>query len=172
MLKPGDKKDIFDKAKPFQESYSFHIVSSLGWRGGAYISPTAVFGAPSSGFERDFGDLDLSKYRCSGSLQKWQDNVLVLCTGNSRLMFALMCAFAGPLLNILGISSFGFQLFDPVSSIGKTIIQTVAGSVWGCRVGSSASRGFLESWATTLEGVECDPAWKIDPDRGVIGVQL
>jgi putative DNA primase/helicase len=64
-----------------------------------------------------------------------------------------MCAFAGPLLEILGIGSFGFQLFGP-TSIGKTIALIVGGSVWGCRVGASSQLGFLETWATTPEGVE------------------
>jgi hypothetical protein len=68
-------------------------------------------------------------------------------------MFAIICAFAGPLLEILNIGSFGFQLFGP-SSIGKTIILIASGSVWGCRVGASSHLGFSENWATTLEGVE------------------
>jgi hypothetical protein len=67
-------------------------------------------------------------------------------------MFAVMCAFAGPLLEILGIGSFGFQLFGP-SSIGKTIILMVGGSVWGCRVSAGSPLGFLDTWFTSLEGV-------------------
>jgi putative DNA primase/helicase len=112
-----------------------------------------VFGPPPCIIERDFGDLDLRKYRSAGTLAQWQDQVLLLCAGNSRLMFAIMCAFAGPLLGILGIGSFGFQLFGP-TSIGKTIVLIVGGSVWGCRVGASSQLGFLETWATTQEGVE------------------
>ncbi len=68
-------------------------------------------------------------------------------------MFAVMCALAGPLLEILGIPGFGVQFYGD-SSIGKTIILIVGGSIWGCRVGTSAHFGFTESWATTPEGVE------------------
>ena len=151
LLSPADKKNIFQKLKPSSGGYHFKIVNSLGWSLG-YVTPNKVFGAPACIVERDFGDLDLAKYRSAGRLEQWQYNILPLCAGNSRLMFAIMCAFAGPLLAILGIGSFGFQLFGP-SSIGKTIILIVGGSVWGCRVGATSQLGFSETWATTLEGV-------------------
>jgi putative DNA primase/helicase len=158
-LEPGDKKQILQKIKPFSgDSYRFKIVNSLGWSLG-YVTPTKVFGAPPCLTERNFGDLDLRKYRVSGTLEQWQDKVLPLCTGNSRPMFAIICAFVGPLLEILeilGIGSFGFQLFGP-SSIGKTIVLIVGGSVWGCRTGPSAHLGFLETWSSTLEGVQRYP---------------
>jgi putative DNA primase/helicase len=151
LLSSADKKNILQKMKPFSGSYHFKIVNSLGWSLG-YVTPNKVFGAPACVVGRDFGDLDLHKYRSAGTLEEWQEQVLPLCTGNSRLMFSIMCAFAGPLLELLGIGSFGFQLFGP-SSIGKTIVLIVGGSVWGCRVGATSHLGFIETWATTLEGV-------------------
>jgi putative DNA primase/helicase len=131
----------------------FLVVSGIGWESGRFVLPHRVFGAPAYTIERNFGDLDLRKYRSAGTLLDWQDQVLPLCAGNSRLMFAIICAFVGPLLEILGIGSFGFQLFGS-SSIGKTIVLIVAGSVWGCRIGSGSHLGFLATWATTPEGVE------------------
>lgn len=152
LVSHADRKAIIAKIPPFDRSYLFKVVSSPGWSLG-YVTAVKVFGAPSVLVERQFGGLDLAKYRSAETLADWQQQVLPLCTGNSRLMFAILCAFAGPLLEILGIGSFGFQLFGP-SSIGKTITLIVAGSVWGCRVGASAHQGFCEKWATTLEGVE------------------
>jgi putative DNA primase/helicase len=153
FLSPADRKFIRDKIPPWSGfGYQFKVVRSPGWSLG-YVSPSRVFGAPSCIVEREFSDLDLRKYRSAGTLDEWQHNVLSLCAGNSRLMFGIMCAFAGPLLEILKMGNFGFQLFGP-SSIGKTIILIVAGSVWGCHSGSGSYRGFPESWATTPEGVE------------------
>jgi putative DNA primase/helicase len=146
-----DKKNILAQVQsPHNADRTFLVVRSPGWSRG-YVTPTRVFGGPSSAIERDFGDLDLRKYRVQGTLEEWQSQVLSLCTGNSRLMFAIMCAFAGPLLELLGVGSFGFQIFGE-SSTGKTILLIVAGSVWGCRVGASSHLGFLETWGTTLEG--------------------
>ena len=153
MLSRRIRKLVLQKSSHSRvTAYRFSVVNSLGWSLG-YVTPTKVFGAPPCIVERDFGDLDLRKYRSAETLRDWQDNILPLCAGNSRLMFAIMCAFAGPLLEILESEASGFQLFGP-SSIGKTIILIVGGSVWGCRVGASAHLGFLETWATTLEGVE------------------
>ena len=153
LLSPTAKKIILEKLQHMPRlDNRFRVVSAPGWSSG-YVTPTKVFGAPSFVVEREFSGLTLSKYRSAGTLNQWQNEVLVLCTGNSRLMFSIICAFAGPLLEILGIGSFGFQLFGP-SSIGKTIVLIVGGSVWGCRVGASSHLGFLATWATTQEGVE------------------
>jgi putative DNA primase/helicase len=152
LVSHADRKQIIDKIPSFPGRYAFRVVNSLGWSLG-YVTANTVFGAPGAIVERQFGDLNLKKYRSSGTLAEWQQQVLPLCTGNSRLMFAILCAFAGPLLEILRIGSFGFQLFGP-SSIGKTIVLIVGGSAWGCRVGASAHQGFCEKWATTLEAVE------------------
>jgi putative DNA primase/helicase len=152
LVSQADRKAILAKVQLFSGSYRFKVVNSIGWSLG-YVTPNKVFGGLGDIVERQFGDLDLVKYRSSGKLEDWQTRILPLCTGNSRLMFAILCALAGPLLEILGIGSFGFQLFGD-SSIGKTIVLIVAGSVWGCRVGAAAQQGFCEKWATTLEGVE------------------
>lgn len=152
VLTASDKKAVLQLIRPSAGSYRFMVVTSPGWSLG-YVTRTNVFGAPTVIVERQFGDIDLSKYRSSGTLPDWQAQVLPLCTGNSRLMFSVLCALAGPLLEILGVGSFGFQLFGN-SSIGKTIALIVGGSVLGCRVGAAAHQGFIEKWATTLDGVE------------------
>jgi putative DNA primase/helicase len=154
-LSRTDQKALLDqvhRAGPVIGRRHFLVASGIGWRSGRFVLPNRVFGAPAYTIERYFDDLDLRKYRSAESLEQWQDKVLSLCAGNSRLMFSIMCAFAGPLLELLGIGSFGFQLFGE-SSIGKTIVLIVGGSVWGCRVGATSHLGFIETWATTLEGV-------------------
>ena len=42
-----------------------------------------------------------------GELADWRRNVAALCEGNTRLVFALACAFAGSLLRLVGIDGGG-----------------------------------------------------------------
>src|SRR5207249_3789011 len=71
------------------------------------------------------------------------------CSGNSRLVFAVSCAFAAPLLFGSESDSGGFHLYGP-SSIGKSTALVVAGSVWG----GGGKNGYVESWRTTANGLE------------------
>jgi uncharacterized protein (DUF927 family) len=75
--------------------------------------------------------------------------VASFCSGTSRLVFAVSCAFAGPLLQLVGESSGGFHLRGRSSS-GKTTAQYVAGSVWG----GGGERGYLQTWRSTSNGLE------------------
>lgn len=84
-------------------------------------------------------------YRVGGDLAGWQD-VARLAVGNSRLAFAMSAAFAGPLLFPAESESGGFH-FRGGSSIGKTTVLQVAGSVWG-------GRDFPRTWRATSNGLE------------------
>jgi len=53
-------------------------------------------------------------------LDKWREQTGALCAGNSRLVFAVACAFAGPLLRPARMESAGFH-YRGDSSSGKTI---------------------------------------------------
>lgn len=67
--------------------------------------------------------------------------------GNSRMVFALSLAFAGPLTNIVGEDSGGFHLRGS-SSIGKTTILKAAASVWG------NPTSYSRLWRATANGLE------------------
>lgn len=121
-------------------------VEKVGWHGSSFVLPGQSFGQEASE-ERIFLALELEHvFRESGSLEEWQREVGRHAEGNSRLAFAISCAFAAPLLNPLGMESGGFQFFGQ-SSKGKTTCAEVAGSVWGGPV-------YRETWRATANGLE------------------
>jgi len=62
------------------------------------------------------------------------------------LVFALGCAFAGPLLRLAGLESGGFH-FRSLSSKGKTSTLLLAASVWGRPT-------YMQRWRTTSNALE------------------
>jgi len=88
-------------------------------------------------------------YKVRGTLDVWRREVAARAIGNSRLVFSLSAAFAGPFLQPLSIEGGGFHLRGD-SSTGKTSSLWVAGSVWG----GGPLAGFMQSWRTTDNGLE------------------
>jgi uncharacterized protein (DUF927 family) len=84
-----------------------------------------------------------------GSLEEWRENVGRLCSGNSRLLFAASCAFAGPLLKLIDAECGGFH-FHGLTSCGKTTTLQTAGSV----LGGGGPNGFLQTWRATANALE------------------
>lgn len=91
-------------------------------------------------------DFEEDTFRRAGTLETWQASVARLCEGNTRLMFAVCCALAGPLMRPAGIESGGFH-FRGASSVGKTTALKVAASVWG-------RPSFMQRWRTTDNALE------------------
>lgn len=123
------------------------LVSQLGWYKSGYILVGEVLGN-ADGEELFFQpQQDISvNHAQKGTLQDWISNVAKLCIGNSRLEFALSCAFAAPLLHLLEIESGGFHLRGTTSK-GKSKILQAAASVWG-------GIDDLQRWNATLNGLE------------------
>ena len=69
-------------------------------------------------------------FAAAGTLPEWQGEVAALAPGNDLLALAIASAFAGPLLDIVGMRSFGAHLAG-ASSSGKTALARAAASVWG-----------------------------------------
>jgi putative DNA primase/helicase len=119
----------------------------VGWHGGVYVLPSRCIGTVEGKryvFQSDSGVEDL--FRRRGELAAWQSTVSARCVGNSRLAFVLGCAFAGPVLGLLGVQTGGFHITGD-SSLGKTTALLVAASVWG-------SPKFKQQWRTTDNGLE------------------
>jgi putative DNA primase/helicase len=91
-------------------------------------------------------------YGTKGTLTGWQDGIAKPAIGNSRLIFSLSAAFAGPLLRQLkteGGEGGGFNTRG-LSSTGKTTLLAAAGSAWG----GGGTNGFVSSWRTTDNALE------------------
>lgn len=88
-------------------------------------------------------------YRTRGTLSGWRREVAARAIGNSRLVFAISAAFAGPFLQPLNIEGGGFHIRGD-SSKGKSVALWTAGSVWG----GGPMKGFIRSWRTTDNGLE------------------
>lgn len=85
-------------------------------------------------------------FKTNGSLTDWKDNIAKYCSGNSRLVLAVSCAFASMLLEIAGEDSGGINYFGS-SSTGKTTALRVATSVYG-------APDYLSRWRATVNGLE------------------
>ena len=127
----------------------------IGWHNGrAFVLPRETIG---DGAERIVFQSDNAvenTFRCKGTTDQWRERVGALCAGNSRLVFAVACAFAGPLLRPAGMESGGFH-YRGDSSSGKTTALKLAASVYG---GSS----FLQRWRATDNALEAIAAQHSD----------
>ncbi len=128
----------------------YRCVDRIGWYDGKFVLPDVTFGDTEEErvIYQTTGSLEHA-YRTSGSLDEWKEQIAAPATGNSRLAFALSCAFAGPLLGLVGEEGGGFHLRGS-SSIGKSTALVVAGSVWG----GGDNGGFIRQWRATDNALE------------------
>ncbi|HEX5783231.1 MAG TPA: DUF927 domain-containing protein [Burkholderiaceae bacterium] len=126
----------------------------VGWHGRAFVLPHTTLGddAERVVFQTDSGMENT--FRVRGTADAWRDRVAALCVGNSRLAFAVSCAFAGPLMRPAGMESGGFHLRGDSSS-GKTTALRVAASVYG-------APNYMQRWRTTDNALESIAAQHCD----------
>ena len=122
-------------------------VDQLGWHGDVYVTPSEAIGQSSEAvvFQNAYA-LEPS-FSVSGTVDDWRDSVASMATGNSRLVFPICCAFAGPLLDIAGDDSGGFHLRGGSSS-GKSTALKAAASVFGNPI------KYVRNWRSTSNGLE------------------
>lgn len=122
-------------------------VERLGWHGGVYVTANESIG--------DNGEIVVFQNAhavepalCqAGTADDWRQSVGVLAAGNTRMVFALSVAFAGPLADVAGEDSGGFH-YRGGSSSGKTTALKVAASVWG------NPSAYVRMWRATANGLE------------------
>ena len=132
------------------------IVDRVGWHGRAYVLPRETLGDDGGEpilFQSDIPQEDQFKQR--GDLAQWQDRIGSLCVSNTRLAFAVSCAFAAPLLAWAGGMDGGGVHFFGNSSSGKTTALRVAASVFG-------GRDYLQRWRASDNGLEAQAAQSND----------
>lgn len=130
-------------------------VARLGWHDAAngrpvFVLPDLTLGNPGAeDVSLDAGDDFEHAFREAGTLDEWREHVAARCVGNSRLVFAVSAAFAGPLLKLADAESGGVH-YRGGSSVGKSTALEVAGSVWG----GGGTRGYARTWRATDNGLE------------------
>lgn len=122
-------------------------VNKTGWHDDSYVLPHCVIG----GNENEPIVLQTTAplehgYATKATLKEWQDNLAIPVAGQSRIAFAVACAFAGQLLELLGERHGGGFHFVGDSSIGKSLALYIAGSVWGF--------DYIKSWNSTGNAME------------------
>ncbi len=133
------------------------LVYKTGWQGKSFVMPDKIISAANAD-NADFllhgTHSKIKKLKAQGTAQEWRENIARYCVGNSRLIFAVSCAFASVLLPLSNQLGGGFHLRGE-SSTGKSSALKVAGSVLGC----SGENGFNETWRGTQNGIEAVAAY-------------
>jgi putative DNA primase/helicase len=128
----------------------------IGWHGRAFVLPreTVTSGDDAERIVFQSDSPIENTFKGKGTPEQWRDRVGALCVGNSRMVFAVACAFAGPLLRPAGMESGGFH-YRGDSSSGKTTALKLAASVYG---GAS----YLQRWRATDNALEAIAAQHCD----------
>ncbi|MDO8263716.1 MAG: DUF927 domain-containing protein [Gallionella sp.] len=126
----------------------------IGWHGRAFVLPKETIGDSVERIVFQSDSAVENTFRSKGTPDQWRERVGILCAGNSRMVFAVACAFAGPLLRPAGMESGGFH-YRGDSSSGKTTALKLAASVYG-------GANYLQRWRATDNALEAIAAQHCD----------
>lgn len=148
-IAPGAQKHLYLYLATAKPDNVIRRVSSIGWQDGCFVLPDVVYKiSPDTDiYFESIGSENL--FRVKGTLTAWQNSIGKICALNSQLTLAICTAFAAPLLRLIGMEGGGFH-FMGNSSLGKTTILLVAGSVCG----GGGELGFLRRWRATDNAIE------------------
>jgi uncharacterized protein (DUF927 family) len=125
-------------------------VGRVGWHGDKFVLPGVTIGPEDADTVLFQTPFEIDHYlNVAGTVDDWRNNMGRFCSGNSRLIVAVSCAFAGPLLSLVGGESGGVHFYGATST-GKTTALLVGGSVSG----GGGRDGFVQSWRATANGLE------------------
>lgn len=157
ILNAREKQRLIDFLIYSKPEKRLTLVYKTGWQSKSFVMPDTVI---SSSDDENLGYLlhgahsKIKKLKVQGTAEEWRENIARYCVGNSRLMFAVSCAFASVLLPLSNQLGGGFHLRGE-SSTGKSSALKVAGSVFGC----GGENGFNETWRGTQNGIEAVAAY-------------
>jgi putative DNA primase/helicase len=152
---------LLSETRPQERALS---VPHIGWHERSFVLPDEVFGdsphelvvfQPVAPIKHAF--------RTEGTLEGWRTDVSAYAIANSRLGLAISAAFAPPLQQLMEVEGGGVHVRGP-STIGKTTLLHVGGSVWG----GGGLKGYVRAWRATDNGLEavalthCDTLLALD----------
>ena len=145
-------------------------VRQLGWQGAVYVTPNETIGQSTERIVLQNRQAVEPNFSTSGTVEEWRQHVAGPAQGNSRFVFSIAAALAGPLVEIAAMDSGGFHLRGP-SSCGKSTALKVAASVYG------KPSEYVRPWRSTINGLEAlasvhndgflalDEIGQADPDK-------
>lgn len=139
-----DALDFYLNNHPTKNIFLF--TKKIGWHNDVFVMPSKIYGKTNEKIIYQPENLLSHGYSEEGSLEEWREKLCSPLGAQSRLNFAISCAFAGSLLKLLDIEGGGFHIVGK-SSIGKSVSLYVAASVWG-------KNDYVNHWNTTKNGAE------------------
>ena len=126
----------------------------IGWHKRAFVLPHETIGDENERIVFQSDTAMENTFRIKRDVDDWIEHVGRYCAGNSRMVFAVCCAFAGPMLRPAGMESGGFHIRGGSSS-GKTTAARIAASVYG-------GPDYMQRWRTTDNALEVIAAQHCD----------
>ncbi|MGU3627613.1 DUF927 domain-containing protein [Comamonas sp. C24C] len=126
----------------------------IGWHKRAFVLPHETIGDKDERIVFQSDAAMENTFRIKRGVDDWIEHVGSYCAGNSRMVFAVCCAFAGPMLRPAGMESGGFHIRGGSSS-GKTTAARIAASVYG-------GPDYMQRWRTTDNALEVIAAQHCD----------
>ena len=153
----------------------WRIVSSSGWKNGAYIYPNGEIIGEMDNKQPLFlrnQPINADLFNQSCTLVEWRENVAKYAKGNDLIILSLLFALTAPVLKIVNAPHFGIHIYGD-SSKGKSICSHIANSVYG------HGKDLERSWSATRTALineaiarnDCllvmDELTNLSPDLGV-----
>lgn len=156
-------------------SPKWRIVSSSGWKNGAYIYPNGEIIGEMDNKQPLFlrnQPINADLFNQSCTLAEWRENVAKYAKGNDLIILSLLFALTAPVVKIVNAPHFGIHIYGD-SSKGKSICSHIANSVYG------HGKDLERSWSATRTALineaiarnDCllvmDELTNLSPDLGV-----